>query len=217
MEDTNFEVDAEIKAWSCKRCTLENPAELSICQACGGSRLKSLEKSHKSANNATSHHPTTNSTTLSGVARLKTQNGHETSHWTCPKCTLRNPMSALKCRVCENSRKLPPIHKTSSNLAKCTTCTFDNPADQKKCEMCNASLKIHTSNTPPQPQIFEGTNKILPKILPSTIMESRPGSTTSMGSRHESELMEQLRKVEESAAKDRWRNIVQFCKEVRFF
>ena len=44
--------------------------------------------------------------------------------------------------------------------------------------------------------------------------ESRPGSTTSMGSRHESELMEQLRKVEESAARDKWRNIVQFCKEV---
>ena len=43
---------------------------------------------------------------------------------------------------------------------------------------------------------------------------TRPGSTTSMGSRHESELMEQLRKVEESAAKDKWRNIVQFCKEV---
>ena len=43
---------------------------------------------------------------------------------------------------------------------------------------------------------------------------SRPGSTTSMGSRHESELMDQLRKVEESAAKDKWRNIVHFCKEV---
>ena len=46
--------------------------------------------------------------------------------------------------------------------------------------------------------------------------ESRPGSTTSMGSRHESELMEQLRKVEESAARDKWRNIVQFCKEVNY-
>ena len=59
------------------------------------------------------------------------------------------------------------------------------------------------------------------KTLSSAIIDaesinslSRPGSTTSMGSRHESELMEQLRKVEESAAKDKWRNIVHFCKEV---
>ena len=44
VEDTNFEVEAEIKDWSCKRCTLENPGEMSICQACGGSKLKSLEQ-----------------------------------------------------------------------------------------------------------------------------------------------------------------------------
>ena len=37
-------MDAEIKDWSCKRCTLENPGEMSICQACGGSKLKSLEQ-----------------------------------------------------------------------------------------------------------------------------------------------------------------------------
>ena len=65
---------------------------------------------------------------------------------------------------------------------------------------------------------------IISKTLPSAVLIdsesllqctlSRPGSTTSMGSRHESELMEQLRKVEESAAKDKWRNIVHFCKEV---
>ena len=57
--------------------------------------------------------------------------------------------------------------------------------------------------------------------IPQSILDastlSRPGSTTSMGSRHESELMDQLRKVEESAAKDKWRNIVHFCKEVSFF
>ena len=68
------------------------------------------------------------------------------------------------------------------------------------------------------------TKPIISKTLPSAVLIdsesllqctlSRPGSTTSMGSRHESELMEQLRKVEESAAKDKWRNIVHFCKEV---
>ena len=35
-----------------------------------------------------------------------------------------------------------------------------------------------------------------------------------MGSRQESELMEQLRKVEESDARDLWKNIVHFCRKV---
>ena len=80
------------------------------------------------------------------------------------------------------------------------------------------------TNQPPnsQPQLSDvALPKTLSKTIPSAILEaesihtlSRPGSTTSMGSRHESELMEQLRKVEESAAKDKWRNIVHFCKEV---
>ena len=73
-------------------------------------------------------------------------------------------------------------------------------------------------------EVCVATKPIISKTLPSAVLIdsesllqctlSRPGSTTSMGSRHESELMEQLRKVEESAAKDKWRNIVHFCKEV---
>ena len=69
----------------------------------------------------------------------------------------------------------------------------------------------------------KGPSKTI-QTIPSAILDaenlctlSRPGSTTSMGSRHESELMDQLRKVEESAAKDKWRNIVHFCKEVSRF
>ena len=103
---------------------------------------------------------------------------------------------AQKCRVCETTRKIP-------RKIKCSACTYENKAGVKKCEMCNSQLTLVTS--------------VAAKVaaLPTQPTElTRPGSTTSMGSRHESELMEQLRKVEESAAKDKWRNIVQFCKEV---
>lgn len=172
VEETNFEVDAEIKDWSCKRCTLENPGDMSICQACGGSKLKSLEPNLSKKDH----------------------------HWTCPKCTLRNPYSALKCRVCESSRKLPRLN------SKCSLCTYENAPGKKKCDMCSANLKSVS-------QDGSKTNSINSKITINT-ETSRPGSTTSMGSRHESELMEQLRKVEESAAKDKWRNIVHFCREV---
>ncbi len=182
VEDTNFDVEAEIKDWSCKRCTLTNSGDLSICQACGGSKMKSLEQKKE--------------------------------YWTCPKCTLRNPGSVHKCRVCENLRKLPSNPKINSTTSSssmstsiCAVCTYDNAPGRKKCEMCNANLQIVTTTTTTP---ANNTSKLI-----DTSLTSRPGSTTSMGSRHESELMEQLRKVEESAAKDKWRNIVQFCKENR--
>ena len=104
---------------------------------------------------------------------------------------------AQKCRVCEATRKIP-------RKIKCSACTYENKAGVKKCEMCNSQLTLVP--IAPNPKVALPTQ-------PATEL-ARPGSTTSMGSRHESELMEQLRKVEESAAKDKWRNIVQFCKEV---
>lgn len=165
VDDSNDEVEAESKDWICKRCTLENPGQVSICQACGGSKLKSLE----------------NGTLKKG------------EYWACSKCTLKNPLRSSQCRACEQHRKLP-------KWFKCSVCTYENGPGRKTCEMCDSNLKEARMKTP----------------IP-TLLESRPGSTTSMGSRHESELMEQLRKVEESAARDKWRNIVQFCKEVRLF
>lgn len=156
---------------------------MSICQACGGSKLKSLQE-HTS---------------------LKKDHT-----WTCPKCTLRNPLSALKCRVCESSRKLPRLN------TKCSLCTYENAPGKKKCDMCSANLNKSLAATENNPG--SKTNSINnSKITINTELTSRPGSTTSMGSRHESELMEQLRKVEESAAKDKWRNIVHFCREVAQF
>jgi len=218
VEDTNFEVDAEIKDWSCKRCTLENPGEMSICQACGGSKLKSLEQPALKPKKQ----PTASGRSLGS-----------SEHWICSKCTLRNPLSALKCRVCENSRKLPTSSSSNSLInSKCKVCTYVNASGRKNCEMCSTSLKSVMPPPPSQPPLSEVVSSTRgpsdPKVpgsipvqgsIPQSILDastlSRPGSTTSMGSRHESELMDQLRKVEESAAKDKWRNIVHFCKENR--
>ena len=97
-------------------------------------------------------------------------------HWICSKCTLRNPLSALKCRVCENSRKLPKTatnhssHSSSNSLinSKCTVCTYVNVPGRKKCEMCSTSLKSQNIITmAPTP-----TN------TPSTIQPAPPSSQT---------------------------------------
>ena len=36
------EEDDLLSKWSCRRCTLENPLQESVCMACGGSRLSSI-------------------------------------------------------------------------------------------------------------------------------------------------------------------------------
>ena len=69
VDDTNDEVEAESKDWNCKRCTLENPGQVSICQACGGSKLKSAVP-----------HENSGGTLKKG------------EYWTCTKCTLKNPL-----------------------------------------------------------------------------------------------------------------------------
>ena len=97
-------------------------------------------------------------------------------HWICSKCTLRNPLSALKCRVCENSRKLPKTatnhssHSSSNSLinSKCTVCTYVNVSGRKKCEMCSTSLKSQNIITMAP----------TPATTPSTVQPTPPSSQT---------------------------------------
>jgi calpain-15 len=172
VEDNNDgEVEAIIKEWICKRCTLENLGQSSICLACGGSKLKSLDSSPA----------LTASATVNGSLK-------KGDFWNCPKCTLKNRLTVAHCRICETVRRV--------SITICSKCTYDNPTGSEQCALCETQLKDV-------------------KITSLQTFTSRPSSTTSMGSRHESELMEQLRKVEESAARDKWRNIVHFCKKVK--
>ena len=99
-------------------------------------------------------------------------------HWICSKCTLRNPLSALKCRVCENSRKLPKTatnhsnssHSSSNSIinSKCTVCTYVNVSGRKKCEMCSTSLKSQNIITMAP----------TPATTPSTVQPAPPSSQT---------------------------------------
>lgn len=193
VSDSNDEVegqhDKKRDQWVCKRCTLENPGPASVCLACGGSKAKSLLQQ-------------------ADPSTLK-------RFWNCSKCTLKNSLAKDKCKVCEsprasgdsasnkannnNNNNINNINNNNSNSKRCGTCTYENAnSDVAKCEMCGTDLPSQLArpvSRPPPPD------------------PSRPASTTSMGSRQESELMEQLRQVEESEARDRWKNIVHFCKK----
>ncbi len=122
--------------------------------------------------------------------------------WTCPKCTLDNPKSSKVCSACSNVKQKP---LKSSSTWTCSLCTLeDNKADV--CKACHA----------PRPKLvkcpactFE--NAVCKNIceMCGTVLKNNDKSRSL--SRQESLLMEQLREVEESEAKDILNRILDFC------
>ncbi|KAI1286999.1 Calpain-D [Halotydeus destructor] len=190
-------------SWSCIRCTLINSNLDISCRACGGSKAKSTEKTSDT---------------------LKPDES-----WICSKCTLRNLNLTSKCSACETPRKstlngLPlytddnddyalinhRINSASVNISEmlsrtgnrshwqCSACTFSNPYSKYSCEMCHQARSVLT-------------------LRPDTAGSNRQvaGSRYSTGTlaQGESELMDDLRQVEENEARINWENIIKFCRE----
>lgn len=90
----------EEQGWTCKKCTLVNSAQSLSCEACYGSKLKSLSLG-------------TDLTLRKG------------EFWSCNKCTLKNPLHISICKVCKTerhsldvptpSRSPSPRHSASSS------------------------------------------------------------------------------------------------------
>jgi ribosomal protein L40E len=76
--DLEDQLDMPISSWTCKKCTLVNPTSQAICEACGGSKLRSI-----------SFH-------------LEDPTLRKGESWVCPSCTLRNPLTAQICNACKN-------------------------------------------------------------------------------------------------------------------
>lgn len=69
----------EEQKWTCKKCTLVNSGQSLTCEACYGSKLKSLSIS--------------NDMTL-----------RKGEFWSCTKCTLKNSLLSSTCKVCKTER-----------------------------------------------------------------------------------------------------------------
>lgn len=170
---------AEEQKWTCKKCTLVNHGFSLICEACCGSKLKSL--------------------TITQEMTLK-----KGEFWICGKCTLKNSLSSTACKVCKTekttlevrvrSRSPSPLHaarktnrvapkvslRTDSDLSRftvgfpvvnlfkvmslltvpntskqvqvwtCLLCTFENTKSQFVCDMCQ-KLRVGTGAPPEDP------------------------------------------------------------------
>ncbi|KAF7993775.1 hypothetical protein HCN44_010370 [Aphidius gifuensis] len=212
---------AIISSWTCKKCTLLNTATKMTCEACGGSKLRSI----------------------SDLADPTLRKGES---WVCPSCTLRNPLTSQSCKACKtladfmevptddnraifgqrspsprlsSSGVLPNSIKMSTprqsrNLIKrngvnsvdkktskcnepaftqwqCKLCTFENKSGNGICEMCQSSKILSC----------DGARLNEFGINPLRIQ------------RQESVVMENLRHSEEREALEKWERIVRYCKE----
>ncbi|ERL93813.1 hypothetical protein D910_11099 [Dendroctonus ponderosae] len=172
--------------WTCKKCTLVNNGVALICEACCGSKLKSLAVSHD----------------------MTLKKGE---FWICSKCTLKNSLSSVACKVCKTeklsleargqARSPSPLHHSRKpkngraggdkkipeptvknrinlrtdvdlscvpNTSKqiqawtCTICTFENTKSQFICDMCQklrATLHSGPPEDPPRLTQEELSNK----------------------------------------------------------
>ncbi|CAG9859279.1 unnamed protein product [Phyllotreta striolata] len=74
--------------WTCKKCTLVNSESSLVCEACCGSKLRSISLNHD----------------------MTLKKGE---YWPCPKCTLKNSLNASSCKACKTERAATPSRSPS--------------------------------------------------------------------------------------------------------
>ncbi|XP_031775707.1 calpain-D-like isoform X2 [Apis florea] len=215
--DLDDQIDPPSPVWTCKKCTLLNAASRTTCEACGGSKLKS-------------------------IMHLEDATLRKGESWVCPSCTLRNPLSAQTCNACKTladfldipkdnkffgsrspsprlcstpinskivtSRHKNSVRRNSSSIGdkrhsrikdsahgqwQCKLCTYENKSTNGICEMCQISKNLSQ--------------------LPIERPRIESGISTLTMQRQESVVMENLRQIEEREALEKWERIVRYCKE----
>ena len=149
--------------------------------------------------------------------------GEMVSDWACTKCTLDNPSSVVECGACGERR---PV----SRDWVCPVCTLLNSRDLARCAACDHQKEESKTVLKPRHWVcpvctFENGPKRLVCQMCSTprsnVTESSEdagtggdlsASCTSLQPRVQSRDMERLREDEESQARDKWNNIISFCK-----
>lgn len=214
--------NSEWAVWTCNSCTYNNnPSWANICDICetvkGGYRAPQRQAGigRKADSSTTVSQPveraatswscakcsvvnanTVRDCTCCGALRTTSNNDTVQDTWTCTKCTLQNNNVAHVCAACLGKRNtvLPQIDDDTK--WPCPRCTCINRSDQQSCQACGqhkqASGNYYNSNC----QV--------------------PGESQSNNMRRRSVFVKEQQMKEETAARDQWVQIVNFCKVVSY-
>ncbi|XP_044748466.1 calpain-D [Coccinella septempunctata] len=185
----NGEGTSNDQTWTCKKCTLVNNAKSLCCEACCGSKLKSISLS--------------NDMTL-----------RKGEFWSCSLCTLKNPLSYLHCSVCKEPRKHTSSSSVSPNhmLEKKNSYRIGRMTDINS-EHTRVNLESDKDIAPPRPASLQFTpwsckyctfenNKT--KMMCDMCQQMRLNSDTNTE--------EFLRLSDEEIADKHWNYIVRYCR-----
>lgn len=95
MAESDFDdqIETPSPAWTCRKCTLMNAAYRKTCEACGGSKLRS-------------------------IMHLEDTTLRKGECWICPSCTLRNPLSTHICNACKTTADSLEVPKENRVLGQ---------------------------------------------------------------------------------------------------
>ncbi|KAJ8679634.1 hypothetical protein QAD02_015421 [Eretmocerus hayati] len=232
--------DSLSSSWTCRKCTLVNSVTHSTCEACGGSKLRSI----------TSH--------------IEDPTLRRGESWVCPTCTLRNPLSAQVCQACKNladlielprETRMTPTHhqstpqrspsprlisavassmqkivtpkhrssvrKNGSSSTAVTAMSASSASDKRLLKTRESvssqwQCKLCTyenKSTSGNCEMCQSSKSLSQFAGDRPRVRHEPGPATLRIQRQESVVMENLRHLEEQEALEKWKRIVRYCKQ----
>jgi calpain-15 len=224
--------------WSCVQCTLKNPLSAQSCMACKTTKkLLEVPKANNGGGGGGSRSPSPRQSSsrlgsgkVGGGGAIPKQRVGGSRRGATPSGASRSNGVASR-RSGNINRDLSVDHTLMPALTTggrsprvveqqtvtplvswhCVLCTYENRTASVSCEMCQSSRCLSSSavvltngriSASPSPGASSG---------PSIANTSRAAAVL----KQESELMEDLRHIEEQEALEKWERIVQFCREVK--
>lgn len=223
LKSTTPQVDMTLKKgefWQCTACTLKNSLGTNICIACKAIRPLPNVTKPPNFRPYTGASPSSTPTTPGASVVRPVENIPAKSQLMVPSTKANRSPSprhdksgAIPKRHSTTGITLPSQNSSSSALTRsgsghgshssskqhqqtpvtpktwiCPACTFENHQSSVVCDICSSNRRVVSESIPSNIRIDDD-------------------------SRHESRLMENLRKQEESEARAKWENIIQYCRE----
>lgn len=100
---------------------------------------------------------------------------------------------------------------------QCPACTFKNSSASVLCDMCQSPRGLASAMLMTQLATEAAVNNAAATAVAHQMSSAQLAAAAADASRLESKLMENLRRIEETEARTKWENIIQYCKEVYIY